>query len=358
MKRLFLFVSVLLLTVACTKESGEKGGEEEGKKEEQTSATDISKVILSEINGAQDFIELYNTGDKKVSLEGAKIRRMRILDGQDDEQTLWEGSKGTTLDAGKYLLLKYEDGKVGPTYLKRDFTGKKNTCIWLQDVAKKKVSEFTRGIKSIGWNQIHMQRCEDANEKTYSYAYVNGSWGYAVPTPGDPNGTKVGAIDQTMMYVVINEIDMKNNKIELFNNSTSEIDLMGFQIRWSRQKGGEGDNKTIWEALTSTKIAPKGFLVIDVEDINMSEYVQKNIHIRLRDASHADFTGAKYAWDEIKRGKKGDGWTLATLTSPIVGSMARIPDGTGDWYLASEPTIGKTNGTVVTGKLVPDLEGY
>lgn len=330
--------------ISCSKD--DKGPEKEN-------IPDLSTVSLSEINGAKDFIELYNAGDAAVSLKGAKIRRLRMNDGEEDKQTLWEGTT-ESIGPKAYLCLRFKEGN-----LKKEFSARKNAYFWLQDAAKNTVSEFTRGQKSIGWNQIHMQRCQSAQEEVYSYARIDGKWVYALPTPGEPNGSGVGAIDQTMMPVVINEIDFRNNKVELFNNSEKPINIIGYQLRWGRvNKQGLDDNRTIWAAEEETVIPANGFLVVET-DSSLCRNTQTNFHLRLRDGSeaHVDFTGAKYVSDELKRGKKGEGWNLITMTSALVGNMVRVPDGTGDWYMSNTPSLGATNG-MTPGKPAPDIDGY
>ncbi len=352
-----LFLSVLF---SCSKpDTDPVGGGDEGRPAQEHKPTrDLKNVFLSEINAAEDFVEIYNAGEETVMLEGAKIRRMRTVDGADDEQTLWEGAAGMTLASGKYLCLKYVEGKENvSTNLKRNLSGKRNTYVWLQDSNKKIVSEFRRGEKGTGWNMVHMQPEVDEYSYTAAIPSAKDTWFYSAPTPGSENGAKMGEIDQTMMYVVINEIDLANSRFELYNNSTEEIDLTGFQLRWSRiNKDGEADNKTVWAAEDGTKISPKGFLVAE-SDTDLSSFVQKNLHIRLRDSRNSDFVGEKLIWDDVKRGNKGGGWTTVDLGTPIVGNMARIPDGGGDWYQTGNPSIGSTNG-ITPGQAVPDWEGY
>ena len=326
---------------------------------------DISKVILSEIDGAQDFIELYNQGDE-VSLYGCRIRRMRMKDGEEDAQTLWEGQSGVKIGSGEYLCLKYVSGQENqPKMLRRDFSPKKNTYIWLEDAKGNTVSEFKRGTKSNGWNTIRMQKVENASEVAYSYSYVGGNWVYALPTPGEKNASKAGALDEKMLYVTLNEIDIKNNWIELYNASDNAVDIKGLQLRWSRLKDSEADNQTIWEATKSTQIPAKGYLVLEYAEgggdkafkIKLSDYADKNFHIRLRDGSDTDFSGEKYIWDDLKRGEKGTGWTSVSLTTAITGSFARIPDGYGDWYMVSSATKGSSNGSTTSGcKPAPDVD--
>lgn len=324
---------------------------------------DISDVILNEIGGDDDFIELYNAADASVCLDGARVRRMRVKDGLDDEQTLWEGDGSSTIPAGGYLCLKYDGGKEGGLLLRKKISSSKNLNIWLEDASKTRISSFTRGAKGSGWNLMHMQKCTDDMQEAFSFSYVHGSWVYARPTPGTANDVKAGEIDGTLLQVVINEIDFESGRIELFNNSDREIDLLGFQLRWSRIKDSVADNKTIWECGKSFKIAPKGFCVLDPAtsgnfnlDLTMSDYRQKNFHLRLRDVQNFDFTGEPYVYDDIKRGNKGSGWTLETLVTSISGSMVRVPDGTGEWYLSSSSSLGSSNGKSTIFGEVPELD--
>ncbi len=359
--RLFACAVLAAFTVSC--------GDDSKSDEDGMLVPDISTVCLSEINGSQDYIELYNSGNSKVSLTGAKIRRWRVNDGEDDKQTLWEGTT-EVIEPHSYLCLRYEEGKEGTAYyLKRDFSARKNQYIWLQDVSQAEVSKFIRGEKSIGWNQIHMQKCTDTADVAYSFAMIDGAWVYGIPSPGSENGAPIGSIDQKMFPVVINEIDFANNRIELYNNSSTTVNIVGAELRWGRVKDSKDDNCTVWSALTATNIEPHGFLVVNLDNsmndgkVNLSDFRTRNFHLRLRDSNgdgHKDFTGSRYVFDEIKRGKKNAGWGQDTLTTAILGNLVRVPDGTGDWESTEKPSMGSTNGTLHTGKTALDLEidGY
>lgn len=317
-----------------------------------------ASVIISEVDGSDDMIELFNDGTTELSLAGFKLRRMRLKDGVDDEQTLWTGQPSETLAPGAYLALTYEPGIENnvshPHSLQNQFSSHKNTLIWLQDQQGAELSRFTRGVKSVGWGQVGMQKVEDAEDNHFSYSYVSGQWVYAKPTPGAANAVSAGSIDQTMFGVVLNEIDMSASTLELYNITDKPIELKGFQIRWSRLKGGEGDNQTIWEPTVSTVIQPRSFLTAKSRII-MTSFADRNFHLKLRDPAHSDFTGSKHAWDDVKRGTKGEGWTSVSLGSSCL-HMARIPDGTGSWYVVSKPTPGASNGTDMGGGLVPDMD--
>lgn len=315
-------------------------------------------VIMTELDGSKDMIELYNPGKVTESLEGFKIRRMRVKDGIEDEQTIWSGKKDVFIEAGKYLVLRYEEGKednnVYPTNLQNPFSSHKNLNVWFQDPQGKVLSTFVRGEKNIGWGLVGMQKCETEAGEKYSYSLVDGKWVYALPTPGAANGPKAGDIDRNMFTVVINEIDFAHSTIELFNVGKTPVDIKGFQLRWSRLKETEADNMTVWEATDATVIQPGAYLSV-TSRVDLAGFTDRNVHIKFRDQNKTDFTGAKLTWDDFKRGTKGGGWTSVTV-SPKVSVMARIPDGTGLWYVASKATPGATNGKDVSGGLVPGID--
>ena len=321
-----------------------------------------SKIILNEINGSavdgRDYIELYNSGTTTENLDDFKIRRYRTKNGMEDDQTLWKGTSGVTLAPGAYLCLYYEgdhdDSKTYPYRLQRDFSAKKNTHIWLQDVEEREVDIFERGTKNSGWNNINMQKVENSSGVAYSYSRVNGLWVYANPTPGVVNAAKAGDIDQTMCSVVINEINLSGNYIEIYNMGSVTVDLKNLQLRWSRVKDGYADNQTVYEWTSSRKLNPGEFLAVTPGKVNLSSYTNKNIHIRLRDGDKTDFTDEKIVWDDFKRGTEGTNWTTVTLPTTITRSIVRVPDGSGDWYLGNA-SKGVTNGTDVSGGLCPDV---
>lgn len=318
-----------------------------------------SPVIITELDGHADMIELYNPSASEQSLSGLKIRRMRVnREGADDEQTLWTGQKDLTLGPGAYLALYYVEGKednaLYPKNLQHKFSSHKNTSIWLQDASEDRLCEFVRGTKGPGWGVVGMQKAETEEGVDYSYSLVGGVWVYALPTPGKANGEKAGEIDQTMFPVVINEVNFETSQIELYNLGKTEVDLKGFQLRWSRIKDSEADNQTVWEAVDKTVLKPGGYLVVP-SLVDLKSYSSRNVHIKLRNPLKQDFTGTCHEWDDIKRGEKGAGWTTATLSKscPVI---ARIPDGIGLWYVAKSATAGKTNGTDDSAGLVPDID--
>ena len=170
--------------------------------DEQTAAG----VVLNELSGADKFIELYNTTDKEVSLEGLCLVK---YDASKDggKSTTWTGKAGMKIAAKGYVVLESsdlsdpaEDGDPAYAYesanhvFKGGLSGKKNVKIELQDASEKVLDTFVRGEEGAGWNQVSGFN----NDKKHTFSRVpdgTGAWAYADPTKGAANGAKVADIE-------------------------------------------------------------------------------------------------------------------------------------------------------------------
>lgn len=311
------------------------------------SSTGITGIEITEVDGYADFIELYNSGSETVSLEGCKLRRLRVKDGLEDKQTIWLGTSSVSLAPGEYLVLNYEEGKTDnnlyPLNLQNKISAKKNINLWFQNSVNTVLSTFQRGSKGIGWGLVNMPACKDDADVEYSFSLVSGEWVLATSTPGADNASKAADIPTQMMTVVLNEISLPDNAVELYNFGAESVNIGGFELRWGRIKSGVADNQTVYTIPTGTTIAAGAYLKL-TPGINIGLYNACNIRIYLRDPSTLDGFDQKIVWDDFRRGKKGDGWTSTTLSATTL-PYARIPDGTGDWYLENAATIGAANGT-------------
>ena len=177
--------------------SGTQGGNE------QTAAG----VVLNELSGADKYIELYNTTDAEVSLEGLCLVK---YDSSKDggKSTTWTGKAGMKIAAKGYVVLESsdlsdpaEDGDPAYAYESADhvfkggLSGKKNVKIELQDGSENVLDTFVRGEEGAGWNQVSGFN----NDKKHTFSRVpdgTGAWAYADPTKGAANGAKVAEIEQ------------------------------------------------------------------------------------------------------------------------------------------------------------------
>ena len=205
MKKFFVLAAAAAMAlVACNKDnptvdgSGNQGGNE----------TKVTGIVLNELSGADKFIELYNTTDKELSLEGVYVVKYDFSK-EGGKSTTWTGAKGMTIAAKGFVVLESsdladpaEDGDPNYAYesanhvFKGGLSGKKNVFIELYSAADEKLSEFKRGEEGAGWNQVSGFN----NDKKHTFSRVpdgTGEFVYADPTKGAANGAKVADIEQT-----------------------------------------------------------------------------------------------------------------------------------------------------------------
>ena len=204
MKKYFVLAAAAAMTlVACNKDNPtvDGSGNQDGNE------TKVTGIVLNELSGADKFIELYNTTDKELSLEGVYVVK---YDSTKDggKSTTWTGAKGMTIAAKGFVVLESsdladpaEDGDPAYAYesanhvFKGGLSGKKNVFIELYSAADEKLSEFKRGEEGAGWNQVSGFK----NDKKHTFSRVpdgTGEFVYADPTKGAANGAKVADIEQ------------------------------------------------------------------------------------------------------------------------------------------------------------------
>lgn len=120
------------------------------KDETPTNETSATTVCLNEINGQKGYkgIELYNYGDKEVSLKGWKV----VKNHGTADAPYWEGVEGLTIPAkGFFLIYANKDtGSLNPAtapdghMANGGLSNKKRLKIVLLDAAGKSVDTFTR----------------------------------------------------------------------------------------------------------------------------------------------------------------------------------------------------------------------
>ena len=205
MKKFFvLSAAAAMALVACNKDNPTVDGSGTGNGGNENKVTGI---VLNELSGADKFIELYNTTDKELSLEGVYLVK---YDSSKDggKSTTWTGAAGMKIAAKGYVVLESsdlsdpaEDGDENYAYesanhvFKGGLSGKKNVFIELYSAADEVLSEFKRGEEGAGWNQVSGFN----NDKKHTFSRVpngTGEWAYADPTKGAANGAKVADIEQ------------------------------------------------------------------------------------------------------------------------------------------------------------------
>lgn len=203
MKKLFMFAAMAAMAlVSCDNGDDIQGGGTNGGGE-----TKVSGVVLNELSGADKFIELYNTTDAEISLEGVYLVKYDSSK-EGGKSTTWTGKAGMTIAAKGFVVLESsdladpaEDGDPAYEYesenhiFKGGLSGKKNVFIELYNAADEKLSEFKRGEEGSGWNQVG--NFENNKKNTFSRVPDGtGEFVYAAPTKGAANGEKTGDIEQ------------------------------------------------------------------------------------------------------------------------------------------------------------------
>lgn len=202
MKKFFVMAAMAAFALASCgddiKVDG-SGKDDEGQK--------VDGLVLNELSGDQKYIEIYNTTDKELSLEGVYLVK---YDSSKDggKSTTWTGAAGMKIAAKGYVVLESsdlsdeaEDGDPNYQYesenhvFKGGLSGKKNVFIELVSSDDVVLDNFKRGEEGAGWNQVSGFN----NDKKHSFSRCpdgTGAWAYADPTKGKANGAKVAEIEQ------------------------------------------------------------------------------------------------------------------------------------------------------------------
>ena len=206
MKKFFVLAAAAAFALtACNKDNPTVDGSGTGNGGNETKVTG---VVLNELSGADKFIELYNTTDKEISLEGVYLVKYDKSK-EGGKSTTWTGAKGMTIAAKGFVVLESSDladpaEEGDPNYayesanhvFKGGLSGKKNVFIELYSASDEVLSEFKRGEEGAGWNQVG--KFNNDNEHTFSRVPDGtGEFVYADPTKGAANGAKVADIEQT-----------------------------------------------------------------------------------------------------------------------------------------------------------------
>lgn len=204
MKKFFVIAAAAAISFcACTKDDTNKVQGSGNNDADKGSAG----LVLNELSGADKFIELYNTTDAEISLEGCYLVKYDSSK-EGGKSTTWTGKAGMKIAAKGYVVLESSDladevegGDPNYKYESADhvfkggLSGKKNVFIELYSAKDELLSEFKRGEEGAGWNQVSGFN----NDKKHTFSRVpdgTGAFVYADPTKGKANGAKVADIEQ------------------------------------------------------------------------------------------------------------------------------------------------------------------
>ena len=270
-----------------------------------------------------DWVELYNSSDKEADISGYGL-----------SDNVLEGGKyvfpsGTKVGAGEYIVVFCSGAAESPFHAPFRISASDDLAFF--DSSGKVLDSF--GLKAVASG---MSLALDES----------GSWQEMKPSPGFPNTTEGIAAFEASIHetedigVYINEFMASNSTsfraadgsycdwIELYNSTGNDVDLSGFGISDNISQPMK------YQMPSGTSIPAGGFLLI----------LCSGNEGLIEGELHAPFALRAYEEDVVfssPRGKILDSYTFQKQQSDI--SMARTPDGTGDFVSCAQPSPGYPN---------------
>ncbi|MDR2955172.1 MAG: lamin tail domain-containing protein [Prevotella sp.] len=319
------------IVIASTRGAANKADEQPG--------IDYTVLVLNEICGLQepddDWIEIYNKSEEDINIGGVQIKK---TDENGEVVSIYTAPDGTMISAKGYRVLATLSGE-----LTAGISNSKQVGIALLTPDGDEVDVFNRDT-DIGVDAAH---------------YLGGSYARLPNESGDwdisyeatrSEENKKGRAPQLTDYagIILNEIcgqqEPDDDWVEIYNSSSSSINLKGVQIIKTDEEGKEKSIFTFPDA----SIAPGEYKVIATltEELTSGISNQKQVGIAL-----AIVTG------EIIDSFDRDGNIGQNAWHIPNGSYARIPNITGDWTSVMDYTRGTENKADPSGAS-PSLDYY
>lgn len=256
-------------------------------------------VVINEIDTADDWVEILNTGTEVADLSGS------VLKDDDDTRTLALPA-GTLLEPGQRVVVDVGDEVAH---------GSASYGLGKADSARLYAPDATTLLDSYSWTQhpaTTYGRCDD------------GTGAFVVTATGSrdaPNVCSVSAADA----VVVNEVESNGDDtdwVELTTTGTGPVDISGFTFR------DDDDARTPYTLPAGSVVEPGAFFVID--QVSGSKPAGFDFGLGNADSVRLyDTTGALVA---------DYSWTVHSLVT-----YGRCPDGTGDMTTTTVSTKGAPN---------------
>ncbi|MEG1771900.1 MAG: lamin tail domain-containing protein [Clostridia bacterium] len=323
-----LLVGVLVTTIILL---GNLGG---GK------VTNAGSVVLNEVmtsnkgsvidphGGFPDWLELYNDSDKDADISGFGLG-----------DSLTEGAKyvfpaGTVIKSKDYIVI-YCSGDADATGVFAPFklSSAKDDLIFTNVSGKVLDSINLKAVTSgatLGRDPNALESWIEFKEP--SPGYPNTEDGAKAYRESVSKGTDIGLyINEFMASNSTTLLDVNgeySDWIELFNTTDKEIDISGFGISDNIQQPLK------YQFPSGTIIKAKSYLVIHCS--GQEGLIDSEIHV--------PFSLRAYEEDVVLSTKKGQVLSSFSYTKQESDrSMARTPDGTGEFKISSTPTPGYPN---------------
>ncbi len=289
MKKTLLFVCTLLISSWSLAASG------------------TGDVVLNEIysrgtSSNPDWIEIYNP-----SSSGADISGYKIYDtgGQSGSKPKKELPSGTLIPAHGYYVIVTDDGTSGAFGLSS--SGEE---VWLEDSSGIVIDSVNFPALAAG--------------QSYGRIPDGGSWQILYTlSRGSANSSFVAGSPVVMNEVYSRGTNTDPDWIELYNSSTSPVDISNYKIY---DTGGETGSKPKKEFPAGTIIPGRGFYVIVTDDTTAGGFGLSG--------------SGEEVWLENDLRNVIDTVNFPALSSDQ--SYARMPDG-GNWQVVNNITRGESN---------------
>jgi hypothetical protein len=270
----------------------------------QTSVIKMNEIYSRGVTDAPDWIEIYNGSSTSVNIAGYKIYDNGGQAGTKPKMVLPTGS---IIPAKSFLVIVTDiSTSVDPSGFGLSSGGEK---VWLED-----------GTGAIA-DSITFPAMDTT--QTYSRLPDGGTWKLVTPlTRGASNS--LALMNEIYSRGTAAELDW----IELYNTTSSSLDISGYKIY---DVGGQGGTKPKMTLPSGAVIPAKGYYAV-VTDISTAT-----------DPSGFGLSSSgETVWLENKSGAIIDSITFAVMDTSQ--SYGRYPDGKA-WALLNKRTKAATNGT-------------
>jgi hypothetical protein len=279
-----------------------------------------SSIVMNEIysrgtNDNPDWVELFNISSQEVDVSGYLIYDNGGQSGSKPKKAL---PAGTVIPGQGFLVIVVDDTAASAFGLSSN-----GEQVWLEDNNGAIIDQVTFPALAVS--------------QSYGRLPDGGEWQILdAITPGATNKDLVNTV------IVMNEIYSRGTNddpdwVELFNNSSQEVDVGGYLIY---DNGGQSGSKPKRALPPGTIIPGEGFLVIVVDDTAASSFGLSS--------------NGEVVWLENNSGQIIDQAIFPALD--VNQSYGRFPDG-GDWQVLNRITRGASN-NVLSGSVVVMNEIY
>ncbi len=283
-------------------------------------------IKINEVNSSpDDWVEIFNDGEKTVDLSGYEIR-----DDSDDHR--FKISDGVTLEAGKFYVVEANTaGTIYDDTAKQYVSGNFQDAVGLGGGDSVRLYDSSSAlIDEYSWTE---HASYDGDEAKASYGrYPDGKGSFTLTKE-----TKEKANDWYKPDVVINEVESKDpnggpDYVEVKNTGTKDIDVSGWYLLDNDPVGHKGETTPL---ASGTTLKAGEYLVFEGD---------KNFTFGLGKADTATIYNK-------------DGIEVASFewTEQANGVYARIPDGTGERQDYPTASKGKSN-LIVTAAVLNEVQ--